>query len=100
MVIFNRLWETTERKGIVSFSRCLCFFFDYVLVKISSMVVSSLSERVHSKKALYIQILYTNHKINVCFNCMCKNVVTRKRSVFNKNRMNHTKIRLGFPLGG
>ena len=38
-----------------------------------------------SKKTLYIQILSTNQKINIIFDCMGKNVVTGKSPVSNEN---------------
>ena len=44
-----------------------------------------------SKKTLYIQILSTNQKINMIFDCMGKNIVTEKSSVSNENG--------GSPLG-
>ena len=46
MVHTISLYEVCSKRYCDSFSACLCFFFDCVLVRISSMVVSSLSGRV------------------------------------------------------
>ena len=51
-------------------------------------------KRIYSKKTLYIQILCTNYKINLIFDCMSKDVVTGKSSVGNENRMSS----IGIPI--
>ena len=36
--------------------------------------IEFIQKRIHSKKTLYIQILCTNHKINLIFDCMSKSM--------------------------
>ena len=56
--------------------------------------IEFIQKRIHSKKTLYIQILCTNHKINLIFDCMSKDIVTGKSSVSNENRVSS----IGIPI--